>query len=627
MRKFAARLDPRLLSKSVRAFFAEPRVYWHTQVGLAMALGATLLLSVILFLGLLDPLEPRVADFLYQGRTPSGQVVLIAIDDASLQALGPWPWQRSVHTAFLQALAALQPRVIAFDLLFTQPSPDDAALSAAIKSAGNVIEPVMGLEAAAFPLRHGQYPEFDVVLAPLDVSARDVAHAMTMPDSDRIVRRMPLAIQASGQFYPAMGLVAASRFLNQPLASLAIQNHTVNFGSIPIPVDDYGRLLINYVGPPSALPTLSYADVLQGRVPADKVRDKLVFVGVTHSINPERYATPLTRGDADTYPVQIQADLAEMFVGSKPYLLTPQDRLGQIATILFLSLLAGLTLPHIRPSTATGLVIVYILAYLIYAFDAFNNGLVLNLLYPLAGLALTYAGVVTYRYVSEERRRQSLNRLFRRYLPNNLVRQVLADYDRGVLPLGGTRREVTILYADLRGFATLSDSVAPGAVLDLVNDTLTIFIQAIYAQGGTVYKPLGDSLVAVWNAPLNQPDHAQRAVRASLEMRRQFRESRKEPVEEGELSFGVGLTTGIAVVGNVSPAGRSEYTLVGDAVNTAARISAFAGPTQILVDSGTYARVQKDFELREMQAVRIRGKKEPVALWEVRDPAEVRLGG
>jgi adenylate cyclase len=191
--------------------------------------------------------------------------------------------------------------------------------------------------------------------------------------------------------------------------------------------------------------------------------------------------------------------------------------------------------------------------------------------------------------------------------------------DRGELPLTGTRRVVTVLYADLRGTAALSDNMTAQEILQTVNRYMELALQAIQGEGGTVSKPMGDALIAIWNAPLDQPDHAARALMAAVQLHRNVARWQARHGDQQKLNFGIGLATGWAVLGNMTALGKVEYTLVGDTVNVASRISAFANNTQILSDTTTAENTVEGIVIRELSPVRVRGRKEPLPVWEIRD--------
>ena len=615
--RFFAHLNSRLPPP-----FNEARVRFRLQAGTAIALGACFFVYLILFSNLLAPLNQLATDFLYHPIAPNPNIAIIAIDSKSLDEIGPYPWPRAVHAALLDRLQADPPRLIAFDLLFPQPSPDDAAFAAAMQKNGSVLLGTIGVPAAAYDKEPETLPSFDVVILPEEIlrsAANAIGHRSIEPDADGVVRRMATAIRANEINYPALGLAAAAQTLGVKDIQYDLPARTVHVGSLNLPVDEYGNVLLNFTSPSSGIPSYSYVDVFRGNVPASTFRDKLVFIGGTGNIESQEYAIPLNLDNTRIHDIHLQADLASMLLNTPPNTLEAQGAFGKLALTLAFAMLAGLTLPHLRPLHAIVLTLVYLLGLLLFAYEAFNRGIVIQILYPALALLLTALGITTFRYLFEERRRRSLTLLFRRYVPAESVGRVVDAIDRGELPLTGARRVVTVLYADLRGFATLSEETMPETVLSLVNQYMEIALQPIQTEGGTVSKPMGDALLAIWNAPLDQPDHCERGLRTAIQIQRSLMRYQQKRNSEERLNFGIGIATGWAVLGNISALGKVEYTLVGDTVNVAARISAFANNNQILVDSATAEAIVQGITLRPLTPVRVRGRKEPLPVWEARD--------
>lgn len=612
-----ARLPPPLNSLRVR---------FRLQAGAAIALLVGFFVIIILFSTLLAPLDRVATDFLYHALLPHSEIAIIAIDKKSLDEIGTFPWSRAIHTELLERLAQKPPRVIAFDLVLSQPSPEDPMFAAAIRRSGNVLLAVGAEDSAALPLYPETLPGFSRLVPPnglLAQAAKQTGHRVLVPDADKITRKIPSAIQSGDTRYPALGLAAAAEFLHISDLQFDLPARVVKFGKHRIPTDEYGNVLLNFTSPNVDLATYSYVDVLKGSLPPETFDDKLVFVGGNSTIESEQYAIPLQLGEARTYNVNLEADLANMLLGTPPQTLLSQGALGQLALILAMALLAGLTLPHMRLLYGVSVTLLYLVALLLFAFDAFNRGFLIQILYPSLALVLTSASIITFRYFSEERRRQFLTSLFRRYVPAEIVGRVIDAIDRGELPLTGTRRMVTVLYADLRGFATITDDMKPEVVLQTVNRYMELALQAISGQGGTVSKPMGDALIAIWNAPLDQRDHCARGLTAAIQIRRNILQFQNKSDEPEKLTFGIGLSTGWAVLGNISAMGKVEYTLVGDTVNVAARISAFANNNQILADTATALEPPSEISVRELTPVRVRGRKEPLPVWEVREASPV----
>lgn len=600
----------------------DSRVRLRLQAGAAIALAISFFVYILLFSNLLAPLNRVATDFLYHSVAVHPDIVIIEIDKKSLDEIGPYPWPRAIHAALLDRLSAAPPRLVAFDLLFSQPSPDDTAFASTIQKNGNVLLAATGVQAAAFPAEQNTLPSFDVMILPdplLRDAIRGVGHRLIVADDDGIVRRIPTALEANNARYPALGLAVAARVLGVTNIVYDLPSRNVQLGALRVPVDENGNTLLNFASPATGIPRYSYVDVFRGAIPPETFQNKIVLVGGTSTIETEDYAIPLDFGAERTYNVNLQADLANMLLSTPPMMLEPQGALGQLALTFLIALLAGLTLPHLRPLYAVAVTLVYLLGLLLFAFDAFNRGTILQILYPALALILTAVSITTFRYLSEGRRRQFLTLLFRRYVAAESVPHIVDAIDRGELPLTGTRRVVTVLYGDLRGTATLSDSMSAQGILQLVNQYMELALNAIQGQGGTVSKPMGDALIAIWNAPLDQPDHAARGLMAAVQLQRNVARWQARREEQPTLTFGIGLATGWAVLGNMTALGKVEYTLVGDTVNVASRISAFANNNQILSDTTTAETGVVGIKVRELSPVRVRGRKEPLPVWEIRD--------
>jgi adenylate cyclase len=610
----------------IGALSQDPRFRLRLEVGLAIGLGVGLLLSVSLFLNIFGPADRWFTDLVYQPIQPSGHVAIVSIDQKSLDQIGPYPWPRSTYVRLVDFLSTAKARVIVIDVLFPEPSTDDGSLAVAMRRAGNVILATAGGEEGKPNLRSGflpEYDEFSLPAADLGAVANAIGHRNLSADSDGVLRRMSVAIETPSEHIPSLGIAAAQAFLSTAPIKYNLPLRQVSAGGSSIQTDEYGRMLLNFTDSREQRNTYSFSDVVDGHVPPTVFREKVVFIGGTPQTDLSAYATPFSASKTAAN-VTVEAGAAEMLLSDPPQLLRSEEPLNQIAITLFVGLVAGLTLPHIRPLSAAALTILYLLALIIVAFQVFARGLILHVFYPGAALAATFLLVAAFRYLSEERRRQFLTVLFRRYVPAESVAHVVDAVDRGELPLSGTRRQVTVLYADLRGFSTLSEGLAPEAVLELVSSYLEIMLREIQSENGTVNKPMGDALVAIWNAPLDQPDHAERGLRAAIAIRRSIELFQDTRGEEKSLNIGLGLSTGKAVVGNISALGKVEYTLVGDTVSVASRISAFAGNYQILADSGTAQAAPEEMDKRELTPIRIRGRKEPLPVWEIKhSPQEI----
>ena len=243
----------------------------RVQIGLVVGAGVSLLVVTLILLGWLSRYESRAADLFYRSRAPSSQVVLILVDDATVEKYN-WPIERAIQTTLLFALLRAQPKVIALDFVLADPSSseEDDMLAAMLRRADKIVQPVLGIEATRYPTAPQQFPAFDSFLSPapaLRTPNTTFAHAMIYPDPDGVVRRVPLAIDAPGARFPALGLAALALYQGRE-PKVEVQNDQVVFAGKPLPLDDNGQLLISYVNR-EAIKTISYADVVQGKAESD----------------------------------------------------------------------------------------------------------------------------------------------------------------------------------------------------------------------------------------------------------------------------------------------------------------------------------------------------------------------
>ncbi len=598
-----------------------PRRIRRFQIGALISLFAGLLAAGAILSGGFKQFEPGLADLFYRPRQPSGNVVLIAIDDRTVDEYG-WPIERITHRGFIFAVARSQPKVIALDLVMPDPSdPEDALLAPIIGISGKVIQPILGIEATRFPAIPNEFPAYDSTLGPapaLRTPNTTLAHIMLYPDADGVVRRIPLAIDAPGKRYPALALAAIALYEGRdPTAE--IKNGFVAVGDKRVPVDDQGQMVIGYIRH-SAIKIISYADITQGKADYAELRDKIVLVGPISKAASENYAVPFPVSDARAFNVEIQADVIETLLSGK--FMRGEDQVAQIISVLLIAAIAGLTLPHFRWLYATVLTIFYFVVYLLYAYQRFDDGIIVTPLYTTFALFTVFVLCVVYRYFSEERARRFISRIFYGRIAPEAVPQVIEMYNRGALALTGGRRQVTVLCATLRGISALSEVSAPETVIDLLDKYTTVIIETVFQSGGSITSQVGNTVVATWNFPLAQPDHAQRAVSAAFEIQRAIAHLHPDTPEASEAGIGIGIASGAVVVGHLS-ALQADYSIVGDVVTLAERVTALASAGQVLVSPETRAQIGDAFDTRHIHSLRTRGKKDPIFVWEADEKSKI----
>jgi adenylate cyclase len=440
------------------------------------------------------------------------------------------------------------------------------------------------------------------------------------PDADGVIRWSPLVIKAGDSFYNPLSLALLQQYFDwEPLvlrlADFGVEG--IQIGDIRIPTDEAGRVMINYLGPGKTFPHYSISDILSGRLDPDTFKDKIVVVGATAIGIYDLRVTPFS----SVYPgVEIHATVIDNILKRNFLQRTAWTSLLDFLSILGLGFLIGLVLP--RFSAVRGLLFsVVILA----GFVAVNTllftqmNLWLNMVYPVIVILAVYVAVTVYRYITEEREKQKIRGAFQYYLTASVINEMLKDPTK--LKLGGDKRNLTVLFSDIRGFTTISEKLSPEELVHLLNEYLTAMTDLVFKYDGLLDKYMGDAIMAVWGAPLDQPDHAERACRTALEMLDELRKLQNKWESEGRprMDIGVGINTGDMVVGNMGSQMRFDYTVMGDSVNLGSRLEGINKEygTNVVISEFTHEIVKDRFFCRELDSVRVKGKKLPVRIYEL----------
>jgi adenylate cyclase len=600
------------------------------------------------------------------GTNPDPNVVIVGIDDQSLKDIGHYPVPRDVYAKALQILEEDGASVVAFDIGFPDqrdPVTDGVFAKALANStvpvvlgyAGDNVVPADGkvvqcfggqpsacrggvdeipirifrcADASSDPNAPCQQPYPNVILASTDVK----------PDADGVARRIPMFVQpaclASGgcsdSIINTLGFAAYRAWLIQGVTGPQLQesDHEATFGTAwkaPLQVDSTGSALINYFGPPRNYQTggqyVSFGDLYSGKVPPDKIKGSIVFVGAYYltSFNDSVLATTSAGAGAGTGApmagVEMHANVAQMFtpnLGSYPKFLAPEPPLVVFFVILALGLLMALAVARLSVLLGLLATVVALVAFTFgMAILADNAGIVPDLFHPWLAIALSYSGVTAYRFLYEDREKRKVTRLFGHYLKPEIVAQ-LARTRGGADDIlrGGERRDMTLLFVDIRGFTSMSESMEANDVTDVVQMYLDHLSGIIFTWDGTVDKYVGDEIVAFWNAPRLQENHALLAVRCAYDLVNRAPELQQHLLAKGlpPIRWGIGINTGPAVVGNMGSRSRLQYTALGDTVNTAARFCAHAPAFHVLIGQQTYEMCKDYIAVDLVPGVQLKGK-------------------
>jgi adenylate cyclase len=588
----------------------------------------------------LEVLELKALDlrFAVRGaREALPDVVIVAIDEGSLERFGRWPWPRSRVAELVDRLSALGVRTMAFDAVFDLPdAANDATFVQAMRASGRVVlgeffdfDRTTGPAVPSFPeltvkdrgggtngLREAK--GYRGPIPALAAVAAGVGHVNFIPDIDQAARRVPLAIRIGDRIAPALSVAALAHFLGgrSPVLSVGGPDDVrLAVGDRELPIDASGDLRIDFLGPSEAIPRVSAAEVLERRAPREALEGKLVLIGGT-AVGLDSRPTPFSSAAPG---VEIHASVIDNLLRGRglvrPPWLVPVEA---VVTLLF-GLVTGLLIEwraFAGAVAALGLYLVYLGATQV-AFA--TSGLVASVVYPYATvITATLAGLVQ-QYLTEARQRQFIRGAFQHYLDAEVVERLAESPEQ--LRLGGERRELTILFTDIRGFSTISEKMEPEALGELLTEHLGAQTEIVLRHGGLLDKYIGDAVMAFWGAPAEVADHAQRACLAALDIVAAMPNLRLRWHARGwpDVYIGVGVATGDAIVGNFGSAARFNYTVISDAVNLASRLEGLNKiyKTRILVSETTREHIGPDFICREIDCVRPKGKTEPVTIFEL----------
>ncbi len=553
--------------------------------------------------GTLDRLELDTVDARFAVRgtdSPPNDVVVVAVDDVSFGELRLrfQEWPRTFHARVLRNLARAKPKAVIYDFQFTEPSTDERQ-DVALYEAADAARPVLFATTEVDEKGGTAVLGGDENLEQIDARA---GQGLLPNDPGGVIRRMGYTLNN----LKSLGVVAAE---------------TVGRRRIEPPAGSDGTEWIDYSGPPGTIDTVSFSRVYNNKVDPDRLRGKVVVVGPTAPSLQDVH--PTSAGGGQMSGAEIQANAFDTARNSFP--LRSSGGTANTLLIVLMGLIAPLLNLRMSPLRALPIVGAAAAIYVVAAQVAFDSGTVLILAAPVMGLVLTTVGSLAVDFFTETRERRRLRATFSRFVPEAVVEQVV---ERGDARLGGERLVSTVLFCDLRGFTSFSESLQAEQVIDLLNHYLGEMSDAILNHGGTLVAYMGDGIMAVFGAPIELEDHADRALAAAREMLGvrlpRFNAWINEQGMPGNFAMGIGLNSGPVMSGNVGSERRMEYTAVGDTTNTAARLEGMTKGTghQLFVADSTRELLQGSSEgLEHYGDLPIRGRQAVLTVW-VPEPAE-----
>lgn len=595
-----------------------------------------------------ENLDEWLGDYRLRWRGPlpaPPSVVIVAIDEKSIQRLGRWPWPRSTMAQVVDALTRAGAELVVYDIIWSEAASGDDELAAALERSGNAILPLAfdfesehpdqdsSVVAKMSPVRVSnlehlrKYPPIQArgVLVPrpeLVDQAMAIGHINMLPDADGVLRHELAVVAHEGYLQPSVAVRAAALYWGIPEESIQyIAGQGLILGKRFVPLDPWGRMRIAYYGPEGTFRQVSVVDVLDGR--AD-LAGAIALVGATAIGVYDLRVTPTSPAmpGIEKHASVLAALLEGRSVRDAPWWAEPVV----VAVLGVGSVMVFVWLPA---SVSAALVLLGALGIVGGGHVAFVRwGWWLPVALPVATTLGTLGVTTAYAYAVEERRSREIRRMFASYVTEKLVEELVRNPDAA--RLGGSRREITVLFSDVKGFTSFSERHPPEEVVAILNEYLGAMTEVVFQYDGTLDKFIGDAILAFWGAPVDQPDHAVRAVACGLAMIDRLAELSVAWQAAGKpvLACGIGINSGTVVVGNIGAEGKKmDYTVIGDEVNLGSRVEGLTRlyDVPLLITESTLARIRDALlagalgpvRVRGLEQVAVKGKERPVGIYAV----------
>jgi adenylate cyclase len=458
------------------------------------------------------------------------------------------------------------------------------------------------------------------------------------PDPDGTLRHALLIMRYRDQdFFPSLAMQVLREYEqipDQEIAAYIAENglERIQFGVHPLRPSRDGTAIINYVGPYGSYPHYSMWDVITRATPAGAFKGKIVLLGATAKAIGDLRVTPFQNGDA-YMGVEVHANIIDNLLHSgetgRSFLRRgAREEMIDISFILLFGIGMGIWFGRVKPLYSTVALLLVLAAFGWFVYFSFEHwGSWLSFAMPAATLVANYAAITSFRMIFEEREKRKIRKTFSQYLSPGVIGLIEKDPQKYIRP-GGETKDLTVMFSDIRDFTTLSEGLTADELVHLLNEYLGEMTDVLFRNFGTLDKYIGDAIMAFWGSPYPQDDHAIRACNCALEMSRSLEKLNAKWKDEGRkpISIGIGLNTGPVNVGNMGSDKRLAWTVMGDNVNLASRLEGMTKQyrSQVVISEGTYRQVAEQFVCRDLDRIRVKGKLQPVTIYELLDGVENR---
>ncbi|MHB8127111.1 MAG: CHASE2 domain-containing protein [Desulfitobacteriaceae bacterium] len=556
-------------------------------------------------------IEPRKVD---------SRIKILAIDEESLERIGKWPWPRNIVADLSDKLLANGALAVWPDITYSDksqnPAEDQALTDVAAKYPNFFLSVYFDLQTR----KVNQQIMIDRLEKPvIPIDAKQTGHINVIPDDDRVVRQVMLGISDKGTRVPAISVQLANLLLPTDRKLIWENNNQWLRGNLPLATGPQNELYFSYASKPqdNNIETIPIYKVLNGEEKLAQFTDSVVLIGPYTIGFQDMYYTPSSK-KLQMFGVEIHANILQCLLDGGIY--NRASRPWGLLLLIVLGLLAYFGMERARAKWAVLILVAFLFIYSVVVVVVFQTiKIMLPYIYLILTISAIYIFSVVSQYILERRERSRVTGIFGRYVSKAVVREILSSQEE--IKVGGVRKDITLMFVDIRGFTPLSEKMEPEDIINILNEYLDLCSRAVFAFEGTIDKFIGDGVMSIFGAPIEQKDHPERAVRAALQMQRESGKLAERLMERygRSVSFGIGLNSGPAVVGNIGSQERLDYTAIGDTVNLAARLESNAKPGQILISKDTYERIKEKFKVTPLEPIKVKGKEKPVEIYQVEE--------
>ena len=581
-------------------------------------------------------------NFALQKKTPSDKIVFVAVDEKSVNNYGRWPWDRDIIAGGISKLN--QADVVLMDMIFSENTTEekDAALASSLGGLQNSVcgfflrhdstqnitqEQEDVLSGSTLDLLQSQIatykdPKFvsaefaEMNILPVLESCSMSGSFSTLSESDHLLRSYPVAVYFNNLLFPSLGVQGLRLVLNEDLKRIDALH--VSLGKYKMDLNERGFVRLNYYSP-DQYNIVSFLDVAQGKIKPDYFKGKIVILGITDVGSGDVATTPMGLMFGPLLHYTFLSNVLSDHLISEPFYITP-------ILIVLMVLLPFVLFLFVKKITSRVIIdiIGYLFVYLFVRFIFVKYNIYSDAFYSLVAFLLSAIAIEILAFTIQERGSRFLRNAFSSYLSADLLNQLIKNPE--ALALGGEKKELTILFSDIRGFTSISESMDPVSLIKLLNRYFTPMTDAVLENGGMLDKYIGDAVMAFFNAPVDVANHADATCKTALVMIERLEILNHQLSIEGinPIHIGIGINTDDVVVGNMGSNTRFNYTVIGDGVNLASRVEGLTKNygVNILITEFTVTHLKDDFLIRAIEPVKVKGKDEAVLLYELMKKSE-----